>query len=55
MLAPLTSIVLEEIIELLVDSGMPAPKKGQAILAIEGFAPLILSLLGIVDTSLGFL
>ena len=55
MLAPLTSIVLKEIIELPVDLGMPAPKKGHAILAIEGFAPLILSLPGIADTSLGFL
>ncbi|KAL0004877.1 hypothetical protein SO802_012438 [Lithocarpus litseifolius] len=52
--APLTSVVIEEIIELPVDSGVPALKKEQTLPAIEGFAPLILSLLGIAEPSLGF-
>lgn len=54
MLAPPTSVVTKEIIELLVDSRVPAPKKGQAILAIKDFAPLILSLTGIAEPSSGF-
>ena len=54
MLAPLTSIVIEEIIKSPMDSKVPAPKKGQAIPAIKGFTPCISSLLGIVEPSLGF-
>ena len=51
---PLTLVVIEEIIESPVDLRVPAPKKGQTMPAIEGFAPLILSLLGIVKPSPGF-
>ena len=51
---PLTLVVTEEIIESPVDLRVPAPKKGQTMPAIEGFAPLILSLLGIVKPSPGF-
>ena len=48
MLAPPTSVVIEEIKEFPVDSGVLALKKEQTMPAIEGFAPLILSLPGIV-------
>ena len=51
MLDPLSSVVIEEIMESLVDSGVPAPKKGQAIPIVEGFAPLIISLPRIVEPS----
>ena len=51
MPVPQTSVVIKEIIELPVDSGLPALKKEQTI---EGFAPLILSLPGIAKSSLGF-
>ena len=54
MPAPPTSVIIKEIIELPVDLGLPAPKKEQTILAIEGFTPLILSLPGIVESSPGF-
>ncbi|KAL0015484.1 hypothetical protein SO802_002553 [Lithocarpus litseifolius] len=51
---PLTSIVIEEIIESPVDSGMLTPKKGQIIPTVQHFSHLILSLLGIIESSLGF-
>ena len=54
MLAPPTSVVIEEIIESPVASGVLAPKKGQAIPTVEDFAPLILSLPGITKPSSGF-
>ena len=41
--SPSTSIVIKEVIESPVDSGVLAPKKGQAIPAIEGFIPLVLA------------
>ena len=50
-LGPPTSVIIEEIIELPVDLGVPALEKKQTLLAIEGFAPLILSLLGIIEPS----
>ena len=53
--ALLTSIVIEEITESLVDSKVPAPKKGQAMPTIKGFTPLVLALLVIVEPSLGFI
>ena len=55
MLAPPTSVVIEEIIESPMDLGVPGLKKGQAIPAIEGFAPLILSLPGVAKPSPGFI
>ena len=54
MLAPSTSFVIEEVIESPMDSRVLALKKEQTMLAIEGFAPLILSLLGIAEPSLRF-
>ena len=51
MLASPTLVIIEEIIESLEVSGLLAPKKGQTIPAIEGFAPLILSLPGISKSS----
>ena len=51
---PPTSVVIEEIIELAMDSGVLAPKKEQTMPTIEGFSPLILSLHGITKTSPGF-
>ena len=51
MPAPPTSVVIEDIIESPVDSGVPAPKKEQAMPAIKGFSHLILSLLGITESS----
>ena len=54
MPAPPTSVIIEEIIESPVDSGVPSPKKEQTPLTIKGFAPLILSLIGIVKPSPGF-
>ena len=53
-LVPLTSVVIEEIIEAPMVSRALAPKKEQTMPAIEGFSPLILSLLGITEPSLGF-
>lgn len=47
---PSTSVIIEEIIESTVDSGASAPKKGQAMSAIEGFPPLVLVLLAIVES-----
>ena len=44
MLASPTLVIIEEIIESPEVLGLPALKKGQTIPAIEGFAPLILSL-----------
>ena len=38
-LALLTSVVIELITESLVDLGVPASNKGQAMPAIEGFTP----------------
>jgi len=55
MPAPPTSIVIEEIIESPMDLGVPSLKKGQAIPAIKGFAPLILSLPRIAEPSPGFI
>ena len=52
--SPSTSIVTKEITESLVDLGVSTLKKEQTMLAIEGFAPLILSLPGIAKPSLGF-
>ena len=54
MPAPPTSVIIEEIIESPVDSGVPSPKKEQTPSTIKGFAPLILSLIGIVKPSPGF-
>ena len=53
-LALLTLVVIEEIIESLVDSGVPATNKGQAMLAIEGFTPLVLALPTVAKPSLIF-
>ena len=53
-LAPPTTVIIEEIVESSTDLGVLAPKKGQAIPAIKGFDPLILSLLKIIEPSLGF-
>ena len=53
MPAPLTSVVIKEIIELPVDFGVPL-KKEQTLPTIEGFAPLILSLLEIAKLAPGF-
>ncbi|KAL0001390.1 hypothetical protein SO802_015171 [Lithocarpus litseifolius] len=52
---PLTSVIIEEIIESLVDSGAPALKKGQAMPTIEGFTSLVLALPTIVEPSPGFI
>lgn len=54
MLDPLTSIVIEEIIESPMNSGVPTLKKEQTLPAIKGFAPLIISLPGITEPSPGF-
>ena len=54
MLAPPTWVVIKEIIESPVDSGVSAPKKEQTLPAIEGFAPSILSLPRIAKPSPGF-
>ena len=43
-LVPPSSVVIEEIIESLVDSGSSDSGKGQAPPAIEGFIPLVLAL-----------
>ena len=51
MLASPTLVIIEEIIESPEVLGLPALKKGQTIPAIEGFAPLILSLPGISKSS----
>ena len=48
---PPTLVVIEEIMESPVDSGVPASKKGQAIPIVEGFPPLIISLPGITEPS----
>ena len=55
MPTPPTSVVIKEIIESLVDSRAPAPKKGQAIPTIEGFTPLVLTLPIVVEPSPGFI
>ena len=49
--SPLISIIIDEITESSVHSRVLAPKKEQTMSAIEGFAPLILSLLGIAEPS----
>ena len=54
MPTPLTSVVIEEIIELPVDFGVPVLKKEQTLPTIEAFAPLILSLLEIAKLAPGF-
>ena len=54
MPTPSTLVVIEEIIESLMDSGVPAPKKGQTMPTVEGFAPLILSLPRLSKPSPGF-
>ena len=54
-LAHLTSIVIEEIIESPMDSRVPALKKGQAMLAVEGFTPLVLPVPVIAKPSPGFI
>ena len=53
-LAPLTLVIIEEK-ESPMDSGAPAPKKGQTVPDVEGFAPLVLALPIIVESSLGFI
>ena len=52
---PPTSVIIEEITKSLVDSEALAPKKGQAMLAIEGFTPLVLAFLAVVESSPGFI
>ena len=42
VLAPPTSVVIEEIVESSLDSEALAPKKEQLVSAIKGFSPLIL-------------
>ena len=54
-LAPPTLVIIEEIIEPPVDSEELASKKGQPMLAIEGFTPLVLALPTVVEPSLGFI
>ena len=54
VLAPPTSVVIEEIVESSLDSKASAPKKEQAMSTIKGFAPLILSLPKITKLSPGF-
>ena len=48
---PLTSVFIEEITESLMDLRAPAPKKGQTTPAVEGFAPLVLALPAITESS----
>ena len=50
-LAPLTSVVIKEIIESPMDLRALTPKKEQTMPAIEGFAPLILSFPRITEPS----
>ena len=47
-LAPPSSIVIEDIIESPMDPRSSDSRKGQALPAIEGFAPLVLALLAII-------
>jgi len=54
-LAPLTSVIIKEITESLVDSRALATKKGQAMPSIEGFTPLVLALPVVTELSLGFI
>ena len=54
-LAPLTLVVIEEIIESPMDSRAPALKKGQTILVIEGFTPLVLALPAVAKPSPRFI
>ena len=53
--APPTSVIFEEIIDSFVDSRALASKKQQTMPTVKGFVPLILSLLGIVESSPGFI
>jgi len=53
--SPLTSVVIEEIIESPMDSGALAPMKEQAMPAIKGFTPLVLALPAVVEPSPGFI
>ena len=52
---PPTSIIIKKITESPVDSGAPSSKKGQTMLAIKGFTPLVLALLAVAEPSLGFI
>ena len=52
---PLTLVIIEEIIESLMDSRAPTPKSGQAMPAIEGFTPLVLTLPAVAKPSPGFI
>ncbi|KAK9996763.1 hypothetical protein SO802_021449 [Lithocarpus litseifolius] len=54
-LAQESHIVLENITKQPVDSGAPALKKGQTMLVVKGFAPLVLALPTIAKSSLGFI
>ena len=45
---PPSSVVIEEIIESLTDSRSLDSGKGQALLAIEGYTPLVLALPAVV-------
>ena len=53
--APLTLVVIKEIIESPVDSRVPTPKKGQTIPTIEGFTLLVLALPTVAEPSPGFI
>ena len=53
VLAPPTSVVIEEIVESSLDSEVSTPKKEQTILDIKGFAPQILSSPKITKSLLG--
>ena len=53
--APPTLVIIEKIIESLVHSKAPAPKKGQAMPAIKGFTPLVLALPAVAKPSPRFI
>ena len=52
---PPTSVIIKKITESPMDSRAPTPKKGQTMLAIKGFTPLVLALLAVAEPSLGFI
>ena len=52
---PSTLIIIEEITESPMDSKALAPKKGQAMLTVESFTPLVLALLAVTEPSPGFI
>ena len=54
-LAPLASVVIEEITESSMDLGASTPKKGQVMPAIEGFNPLVLALPAVAKPSPRFI